>query len=277
MRSSTSPVPNIGRGAIGAGQGQWLLPNGQICMKMLQVAGEGGLLPYPVPMDSFEIWPAKRREVVVDFTRYADGSPTKAGDVVYLVNTLMMTEGIKPDGGQDPAYKVPLLKFVIGDLPPVPDYSQVMSRLRPVPLLPSQSALQALANNRQRFDLKKNGPDYESRWTINNQPFDAHVQMATVNRGAEAVWEFNTGGGWVHPMHLHEEEHRVVARERNGVMTWTYNERDDMMKEDVLALGEFSRIWIYRKFRTFHGKYVAHCHNLAHEDHAMIFGWEIIP
>jgi FtsP/CotA-like multicopper oxidase with cupredoxin domain len=28
--------------------------------------------------------------------------------------------------------------------------------------------------------------------------------------------------------------------------------------------------------RTFTGPYVAHCHNLAHEDHAMMFGWTIV-
>lgn len=32
---------------------------------------------------------------------------------------------------------------------------------------------------------------------------------------------------------------------------------------------------LYRGFRDFRGKYVGHCHNLAHEDHAMMFGWEI--
>jgi FtsP/CotA-like multicopper oxidase with cupredoxin domain len=32
---------------------------------------------------------------------------------------------------------------------------------------------------------------------------------------------------------------------------------------------------IARQFRTFLGKYVAHCHNLAHEDHNMMFGWKI--
>ena len=32
---------------------------------------------------------------------------------------------------------------------------------------------------------------------------------------------------------------------------------------------------VYRGFRDFVGPYVAHCHNLAHEDHAMMFGWEI--
>ena len=29
--------------------------------------------------------------------------------------------------------------------------------------------------------------------------------------------------------------------------------------------------------RAFTGKYVAHCHTLAHEDHAMMFGWQIDP
>src|SRR3712207_8255174 len=40
--------------------------------------------------DSFELWPAKRREVIVDFTRYQDGSPTKKGDVIYLTNVMKM-------------------------------------------------------------------------------------------------------------------------------------------------------------------------------------------
>jgi FtsP/CotA-like multicopper oxidase with cupredoxin domain len=34
---------------------------------------------------------------------------------------------------------------------------------------------------------------------------------------------------------------------------------------------------IYRGFRDFVGPYLAHCRNLAHEDHAMMFGWTIVP
>jgi FtsP/CotA-like multicopper oxidase with cupredoxin domain len=34
---------------------------------------------------------------------------------------------------------------------------------------------------------------------------------------------------------------------------------------------------IYRGFRDFVGPYVVHCHNLMHEDHAMMFAWEIVP
>ena len=34
---------------------------------------------------------------------------------------------------------------------------------------------------------------------------------------------------------------------------------------------------LFRGFRDFVGPYVAHCHNLAHEDHAMMFAWRTIP
>ena len=45
----------------------------------------------------------------------------------------------------------------------------------------------------------------------------------------------------------------------------------------MIALDPGEEVRIYRKFRTFAGNYVAHCHNLAHEDHNMMFGWVIEP
>src|SRR3712207_9299819 len=69
--------------------------------------------------DSFELWPAKRREVIIDFTRYQDGSPTKKGDVVYLTNLMKMGDGRMWDTAtrfsDDPRYRIPMIKFVIGD------------------------------------------------------------------------------------------------------------------------------------------------------------------
>ena len=77
-------------------------------------------------------------------------------------------------------------------------------------------------------------------------------------------------------MHLHMEEHRVVAR--NGVARADdARHPDDSGKEDVIALDPSEETIISRRFRTFAGPYVAHCHNLAHEDHNMMFGWEILP
>jgi FtsP/CotA-like multicopper oxidase with cupredoxin domain len=113
-------------------QGQWRLPDGVQCMKMVQIANEGGLLPKPVMRDNFELWPAKRREVVVDFTTYMDGTETRPGDEIYVVNTMKMTTGRMWDS-KDPNYKVPIMKIVIGGDPPEPDMSVIPPKLRDVP------------------------------------------------------------------------------------------------------------------------------------------------
>src|ERR1051326_192306 len=65
----------------------------QQCMQFTQVATDGGLIPFAVTRDSFDIWPAKRKEFVVDFSKYMDGSPTTTGDVIYLTNVLPMDTG----------------------------------------------------------------------------------------------------------------------------------------------------------------------------------------
>jgi len=128
----------------------------------------------------------------------------------------------------------------------------------------------------------------ETEWLINGSPFQVCYPLAQPYKGEPEIWRIkNGGGGWVHPMHFHQEEHRII--EKNGVR---YNAvtpvgPDDVFaKEDTIALGPGEEVVIYRNFRTFPtatqaavgttAKYVAHCHNLAHEDHTMMFGWEII-
>ncbi|MBI2917353.1 MAG: multicopper oxidase domain-containing protein [Chloroflexi bacterium] len=254
-------------------QGQYRLPDGQQSMKFLQIATDGGLMPAPIARDSFELWPAKRREAIVDFTRYIDGSPTRKGDVVYLVNVLKMTDGRKPDSA-DPDYKVPVMKIVIGD--DAPDNSLIPPALRAVPSFPSPQELKELVDNRRVFELSRGSGGPEAEWLINGEPFDHTRSYASPKRGSWEAWEIrNGGGGWVHPIHIHEEEHRVVMRDGKSVPDTRHP--DDVSKEDVIALDEGESVVVVRQFRTFVGKYVCHCHNLAHEDHAMMFGWDIVP
>jgi len=258
-------------------QGQYRLPDGQQCMKFVEIANEGGLLPAPIVRDSFELWPAKRREVVVDFTTYMDGSTTKPGDELYLVDIMKMTTGRMWDLA-DPNYKVPVMKIVIGGNPPEPDVSQIPAKLRDVPdLVPG--ATTAVNDSRiPSFELQRGSSetDPETEWLINGRSFDPTQPLISVKKDSGASWRIrNGGGGWVHPMHLHMEEHRVVAR--NGKPAPDSRHPDDTGKEDVVALDPSEETVISRRFRTFVGPYVAHCHNLAHEDHNMMFGWDILP
>jgi FtsP/CotA-like multicopper oxidase with cupredoxin domain len=257
-------------------QGQYRLTDAQQCMKWVQVANEGGLLPKALVRDSFELWPAKRKEFVVDFTRYMDGSPTKKGDVIYLVNTMKMKTGRMWDS-VDPKYQIPMIKIVIGD--DAPDDSVDPLTL---PLMretqPLVEGWQARMKNAPTFELQRGSSNAnpETEWLINGQQFEADKPLISVKRGSGDVWRIkNGGGGWVHPMHLHMEEHRMI--QRNGKMSPTSRHPDDTAKEDVVALDPSEDTYISRRFRTFTGPYVAHCHNLAHEDHNMMFGWEIVP
>src|SRR3954466_9106677 len=268
-------------------QGQYRLTDGQQCMKWHQIANEGGLLPNAIERDSFELWPAKRKEFVVDFTRYQDGSPTKKGDVIWLVNTMKMTTGRMWDSA-DPNYKIPMIKIVLGDYAP-DDSLPVMGRdfvgkdelgygyaLRETqPLVEGWQSAMAKAPT---FELQRGSAagDPENEGPINGVQFDPTKPMISPVKDSGNVWRVkNGGGGWVHPMHLHMEEHTML--QRNGKATPTTRHPDDTAKEDVIALDPSEDTYISRRFRTFTGPYVAHCHNLAHEDHNMMFGWEILP
>ncbi|UKA53609.1 multicopper oxidase domain-containing protein [Arthrobacter sp. FW305-BF8] len=271
--------------------GQYRIPDAQQCMQFTQIASDGGLLPVPLKRDSFELWPAKRREVIIDFTRYQDGTPTTKGDVIYLTNVMKMPNGRMWSNSSrfspDPKYKVPVLKFVIGDS--APDDSLIPTALRPLPPLPSN--WQTMLDNRMVFEVKRGSLGGETEWLINGKPFDpaavaaslrnpaGRAPLAQQRKGSFNLWEVrNGGGGWVHPFHLHMEEHRTVMRNGKDVTRGgDKSHPDDVSKEDLVALDPGESTILYRGFRDFVGPYVAHCHNLAHEDHAMMFGWSITP
>jgi FtsP/CotA-like multicopper oxidase with cupredoxin domain len=296
MASTQGPKPAKDLGYTGTElEGQYRIPDGQQCMQFTQIASDGGLLPFPITRDSFELWPAKRREVIVDFSRYQDGTPTTKGDVIYLTNVMKMPDGRMWTNSSrftpDPAYKIPMIKIVIGD--PAPDDSILpgpTTKLRDLPPLPSD--WRTLMNNRMIFEVQRGSAGGEIEWLINGQPFDptgpqrslrnpsGQSPLAQQKLGSFNLWEIrNGGGGWVHPFHLHMEEHRTVIRNGKvvtGQAAATKNGHpDDVSREDLVALDPSESTVLYRGFRDFVGPYVAHCHNLAHEDHAMMFGWEI--
>jgi FtsP/CotA-like multicopper oxidase with cupredoxin domain len=290
MNPALFPPPEAGdeTGIAAEYQGQWRLLDGQQCMRVLQIGNGGGFLPDAVVKDNVELWPAMRPQVVVDFTQYMDGTPTQAGQVIWLVNVCKMPNGRKADsftrhGDLDPLYKVPMLKIVIGgDAPDAsapwwsPNWTGSRPQLRPLtPLTDPVLAQQIAQAPRRSFLLERGGPDIENQWTINDQPFDPDVPLVTAIQGRPERWTFETKGGWSHPMHGHQEEFRILTRVDGKGGDGLHAQ--DHGKDDVVELDEGEKVEIFRNFRSFTGKYVAHCHNLAHEDHAMMFGFVIAP
>ena len=92
--------------------------------------------------------------------------------------------------------------------------------------------------------------------------------------GDAEIWELqNPSGGWTHPVHIHMEEGRIISRLDGGKkIAIAPQERG---RKDVYVLHPGHTVRLFIRFRDFTGKYVMHCHNLAHEDHHMMVRWDI--
>ena len=222
---------------------------GEQVMPFTQIASDGGLLPFPIVRDSIGLWPAKRREVVIDFSRFQDGSPTGNGEVIYLANIAQMLDGRKRtealDRGFDANYCVPVLKFVIDGDPEEQDYSLLpgtSTQLRELPPLPDLRNLPT-----RRFEFNKAGVGGEFLWTINGRVFDPSQNLASPKKGQPELWTFvNADGGWTHPIHIHQEEHRIISRDGDPVPSPEHP--DDVSREDVVSLEGGESVTFYRNF-----------------------------
>ncbi len=222
------------------------------------ISTDGNLLKRPLAKESISVWVAQRHDVVVDFSRYS------ADDKIYLVNRLeMRADGAGPSGrmledGDG------LIEFRL--LPDeVLDPSRIPERMRKLPKIDMSEV------RRERLFVF----DYDNGlWTINGRLMDPNRVDAAIEQGSAEIWTLrNAGNAWAHPVHTHFEEFRIL--EVNGKPV----AGGDVLKsrKDVVTLGPGDEIKFFGRWRDFLGKHVMHCHNVVHEDHAMMIRWDIVP
>jgi FtsP/CotA-like multicopper oxidase with cupredoxin domain len=219
-------------------------------------------LPAPLTKQfKVRIGVAERADIVMDFGRFPLGTE------LYLVNRLEQPDNCGPTKVQAPGTRV--LKFVVDRNPPTPDVSRVPSVLRQ--LRPIDAAEVAAAPVRRWVFSRRNG-----MWAVNDQFFDVFSSRAVMAKGSAEVWELvNPDNGWSHPIHIHFEEGLILSRARDGLpVPVPPHERG---RKDVYVLGPAESMKVLLRFRDFTGKYPMHCHNLVHEDHAMMIRWDIVP
>jgi FtsP/CotA-like multicopper oxidase with cupredoxin domain len=192
---------------------------------------------------------------------------------VYFENRLRMDEGRKPD--KLVSRGTQLLQVRLGE--PIEDPSRV-GRPHPVTgqleLRPFAPASQADINRavRRTFEFGRR----HGAWTINDRlAGELERPVARVRRGQPEIWRLvNDSGGWWHPIHIHSEFFRVLTRKRR---TPPLNERDGMAKKDTVLLRGNDEVEVLVKFRDHLGPFVFHCHNIEHEDMAMMARFDVIP
>jgi FtsP/CotA-like multicopper oxidase with cupredoxin domain len=249
---------------------EFALFDGTKFLPFWQISNDGNLLPQAVPVTSVRLSVAKRVDIIVDFSKIAASR-------IYLVNRLEQVNGRGPTG-KILTPGTPVVQINIGNK--APDYSRDPAdgkpfylRALPDPDFAALFARAAKAKTRVfRFE-RGNGA-----WQINGKFFDENVVNANPAQESEEVWVFqNGGGGWAHPIHAHFEECRVLSH--NGVPVQPNTSIDGYVaysRGDVLPLMINEEYRCFSRFRDMKGRYVMHCHNVVHEDHAMMIRYDIV-
>lgn len=233
---------------------QLSLSNGQ---PFVAIASDSHLFEHPVTVKSFVLGPAERLEVVVDF------KDARLGDRIFLVNRLEQTDGRKPGNLVSPG--TPLLELVVDR--DAADPSRVPDTLLPVTEGPRELLPRVRVQRRFKFE-RTNGA-----WAINGEFFDENRINARPRVGEPEIWVFESGGGWVHPVHVHLAEGFVLSRDGKAPPPLERGRKDTLLVGASFA----SEVRILIKFEEFLGRFAFHCHNIEHEDMRMMGQFEVVP
>ncbi len=251
---------------------EFALYDGKNFLPFWQISSDGNLLPQAIQVNSVRVAVAERADIIIDFGKINASR-------VYLVNRLDQVNGRGPTGKiLNPG--TPIIQLNIGAA--APDYSRDPAdpklgpfKLRELPDSDFFALLARAAKAKTRTFRFERG---NGAWTVNGRFFDENVISANPAQESEEVWVIqNPGGAWRHPVHIHFEEHRVLSR--NGVQPQKnaqFNACVDYARKDVIQLNTTEEVRVFMRFRDMKGRYPMHCHNVVHEDHAMMVRWDIV-
>jgi spore coat protein A len=224
---------------------------------LVQIATDGGLLPVPVPLREIPLAMAERVEVVIDFAAY----PVGARVILQNLNDRDISGRVSDE----------IIRFDV--VRSEEDDSALPGRLSDVQAIPADAAV------RTRHFVFAGGPELGfppvTHWTINGRDFEIDRPVATPRYGDVEIWHFENRRrlgilGLIHPVHVHLVNFRVI--ERDGGPPPPH----ETGWKDTVAVAKGHEAKIVARFEGYRGRYVVHCHNLEHEDHAMMARFDVV-
>ncbi len=202
-----------------------------------QIGSDGGLLAAPQRLDELTIAPGERYDVVLDLSGCA------IGDRVTIHNDL----------GSGTTTQV--MRFVVTDR--VRDTSLIPDRLAELERLDRRAAVTT-----RQFDFRRGDSGSMSGWLINGRPYDPMTPIATPRLGDIEIWRLVTDLD--HPIHMHLDQFQVLSRNDGPALATDAGWKDTV----YLRATEVAEVAV--RFTDYPGRYVLHCHDLEHEDMAMM-------
>jgi FtsP/CotA-like multicopper oxidase with cupredoxin domain len=262
---------------------------------MVVVATDANFLEHPIPVDAganagnsnsttapivpggIRVSVAERYDVIIDFAEFP------AGSKLYLKENRSMFVGNPSPDPLPPGLAIEnvMIQFNVverewwfpPDTPPIP------STLCTYPTLPA-------TDNNWEWQFVRDPAGTVPRLFRIKRPFDtglgcvfdAEHSAHCMLRGTTEEWLINNnvgGSAWTHPVHIHFEEFRTLKRFVNGVEVPV----PPLMsgRKDVSRMEAGQGALIKMQFRDYNGRYLIHCHNMAHEDAFMMVRWDICP
>jgi FtsP/CotA-like multicopper oxidase with cupredoxin domain len=249
-------------------------------LSFTQIGSEGGLLPFAVVRDTVEIAPAERLDVIVDFSKLPVGSQ------VVLQNLAREVPGLEDDDAQRLStaqiMRFDVARAEVDDVQSIPDGYALLPDFFKGPDVFQNRDLRSLASSIPTSQRRTFEFDDSDGWTINERgyagPCSGHERFdALVTEGTTELWTLvNTSGGWVHPVHIHENEWQIVSRNGRPPRPWELGWKDTFLlrEERVQVITHF--LPERRDPPEFRGTYVFHCHNLEHEDRMMMSQFSVV-
>lgn len=216
-----------------------------------QVGSDGGLLPRVNKLKKFYFAPAERFDCIVDFSK------DNLGDIIAL-DSLPLVEG----RGE----KYNLLNFEVVD-GEVTNYEEPLALSQYTKISASEAINE---NNPKEFELiAKRGVG----WTINGRAYEDnnYTKDEIINFGDTEIWEFYNPTGMPHPMHIHGTQFQVLSRSIGRLEGCL-----DKGWKDVVLVMPGDRVRVIKRFNTFRGTFLYHCHNLEHEDMSMMRNFKVV-
>jgi FtsP/CotA-like multicopper oxidase with cupredoxin domain len=224
------------------------------------IATDGGFMQTTQTVTTFKIGMAERYEFILDFKDLK-------GAKVQLLN-----DGVKNARDYDNTDKI--MQFEVGK-----GVTSFDGNLSPTTLGAAHPVMNLKAGDRSAVRSMRLHRS-NSEWKINDTTWNDVVEsgygliFANPQRDAVEIWDVtNTSSGWFHPLHIHLIDFKVLSRTVNGVVQPPRPE--ERGPKDVVYVGEEETVRLLMRFEHEDGRYMIHCHNLSHEDHDMMFQYQV--
>ena len=218
-----------------------------------KIATESGFLNRPVEMESIDMAPGERNEIMIDLS---DGE--NATLIADLLPADPEDEGFFNRGNP----QIPVVELRVD--PSLQSTGTLPGTLNDIAFFKREDATQTRTIS---LDMEVRGGSQENMdmFGINGQAMNMGIINDRINRGEIEIWRI-TGERMPHPFHVHGASFQILTH--NGAPP---DEADKGWKDTVVVTREVTEIIVrFDHEASDEFPYMYHCHMLEHEDYGMM-------